>query len=48
MINKPSVKGLNVRIPTIIPTKGRGFINQEFWLCINDVCSGAGHGPRFR
>ena len=29
MINKPPpFKGLNVRIPSIIPTKGRGFINQ--------------------
>ena len=33
MINKPpSFKGLNIRIPTIIPMKGRGFINQGFTL----------------
>ena len=33
MINKPSpFKGLNIRIPTIIPLKGRGFINQGFGL----------------
>ena len=29
MINKPSpFKGLNIKIPIIIPIKGRGFINQ--------------------
>ena len=29
MINKPPpFKGLNIRIPIIIPIKGRGFINQ--------------------
>ena len=29
MINEPPVfKGLNIRIPIIIPIKGRGFINQ--------------------
>ena len=29
MINKPSpFKGLNIRIPIIIPIKGRRFINQ--------------------
>ena len=29
MINKPlPLKGLNIRIPIIIPVKGRGFINQ--------------------
>ena len=29
MINKPPpFKGLNIRIPIIIPMKGRGFINQ--------------------
>ena len=29
MINKPSpLKGLNVRIPIIIPMKGRGSVNQ--------------------
>ena len=29
MINKPTpFKGLNIRIPIIIPIKGRGFINQ--------------------
>ena len=28
MINKPSpFKGLNIRIPILIPTKGRGFID---------------------
>ena len=31
MINKPhSFKGLNLRIPFIIPIKGRGFINQGY------------------
>ena len=29
MINKPPLfKGLNIRIPIMIPIKGRGFINQ--------------------
>ena len=29
MINKPPpFKGLNIRIPIIIPIKGRGFINH--------------------
>ena len=29
MINKPPpFKGLNIRIPIIMPIKGRGFINQ--------------------
>ena len=29
MINEPPrFKGLNIRIPTIIPIQGRGFINQ--------------------
>ena len=29
MINKPPpFKGLNIGIPIIIPTKGRGYINQ--------------------
>ena len=29
MINKPPpFKGLNIRIPIVIPIKGRGFINQ--------------------
>ena len=26
--NPPPVKGLNIRIPIIIPIKGRGFINH--------------------
>ena len=26
--NPPPFKGLNIRIPTIIPIKGKGFINQ--------------------
>ena len=35
MIDKPPFKGLNIRIPTIIPIKGRGFINQGSGLaCI--------------
>ena len=30
MINKlPPFKGLNIKIPNIIPIKGRGFTNQE-------------------
>ena len=34
MINKPpAFKGLNIRIPIIIPIKGRGFINQGSTLC---------------
>ena len=33
MINEPPpCKGLNIRIPLIIPTKGKGFINQMFTL----------------
>ena len=31
MINKPApFKDLNIRIPTRIPTKGRGFIDHGF------------------
>ena len=34
MINKPPpFKGLNIRIPIIIPIKGSGFINQGFGVC---------------
>ena len=33
MINKPLlVKGLDIRIPIMIPMKGRGFINHGFAL----------------
>ena len=33
MINEPPpFKGLNIRIPIIIPMKGRGLINQESGL----------------
>ena len=33
MINKPPpFKGLNSRIPVIIPMKGRGFVNQGLGL----------------
>ena len=40
MINKPpSFKGLNIRIPSIIPAKGRRLINQA---------SGPGLGPMLR
>ena len=36
MINKPApFKGLHIRIPIIIPAKGRGFINHGSTL-IND------------
>ena len=35
MINKPPpFKGLNIRIPSIIPIKGRGFINQGSALVV--------------
>ena len=38
MINKPPpFKGLHIRIPTIIPIKGRGFINQGSGLDGKDV-----------
>ena len=42
MINKPSpFKGLNIRIPSIIPVKGRGGINQGSGLrCMADNYSG--------
>ena len=30
--NPPPCKGLNSRIPIIIPVKGRGFINHGFGL----------------
>ena len=34
MINKPPpLEGLNIRIPNIIPIKGRGSINQGSGLC---------------
>ena len=37
MINKPPpFKGLNIRIPIIIPIGGRGFINQGSWLLRTD------------
>ena len=40
MINKPPpFKGLNIRIPTIIPIKGRGFINQGSGLGYISWCS---------
>ena len=36
MTNKPPLfKGLNIRIPIIIPMKGRGFINQRSGSCAN-------------
>ena len=35
MINKPALfKGLNTRIPVIIPVEGRGFINQGSGLIL--------------
>ena len=35
MINiPPPFKGLNIRMPVIIPIKGRGFINHGSGLCI--------------
>ena len=38
MINKPPpFKDLNIRIPIIIPTNGRGFINQGSGLAANPV-----------
>ena len=38
MINKPPpFKGLNVRIPIIIPIKGRGFINHGSGLGLRGV-----------
>ena len=39
MINKPPpFKGLNIRIPIIIPVKRRGFINHGFTL--GTICLG--------
>ena len=35
MINKPPpFKGLNIRMPIIIPMKGRRFVNQGSALCL--------------
>ena len=38
MINKPPpFKGLHIRIPIIIPIKGRGFINHGSILLLRDL-----------
>ena len=37
---------LNIRIPTIVPIKGRGFINHGSWLGLLDGDSGV-QGLRF-
>ena len=44
VLNKPlPFKGLNIRIPNIIPIRGRGFINQASTLLIvQDQASGKG------
>ena len=43
MINKPpTFEDLNMRIPVIIPIKGRGFLNHGSGLCIPSdagICS---------
>ena len=37
MINEPPpFKGLNIRIPIMIPIKGRGCINQGSWLACRE------------
>ena len=39
MINKPAAfKGLNIRIPSIIPIEGRGFINRGSGLGFGTGC----------
>ena len=36
MINKPPpFKGLNIRIPIIVPVQGRGFVNQGSTFTLN-------------
>ena len=46
MINKhPPFKGLNVRIPSIIPMKGRGVVYQGFGLRPKLACK-VKAGPR--
>ena len=45
MINKPPpFKGLNIRIPIIIPVRGRGFINRRLGLSYR-LRYGAGPWP---
>ena len=56
MINKPPpFKGLKIRIPIIVPIRGRGFINQGSGVVIGEGGNAnmlANHqaekGPRYR
>ena len=42
IIKPPPFKDLNIRIPIIIPIKGRGFINH--WVWGNGEANGKNHG----
>ena len=49
MINKhPSFEGLDIRIPIIIPIRGRGFVNQGSTLGFRDYIRAYGFGSRLR